>query len=34
MKKKPKMLLHACCAPCAAYVIEVLKDIFDLTIFF
>ncbi len=31
---KPKLLLHACCAPCASSVVERLKDFFDLTLYF
>ena len=31
---RPKLLLHACCAPCATYCIESLKDAFDLTVYF
>lgn len=31
---KPKLLLHACCAPCASSVIERLKDFFDITVYF
>lgn len=31
---KPTLLLHACCAPCASYPIEILKDAFDLTVYF
>lgn len=34
LDQKPKLLLHACCAPCASYVIDYLKDKFDITIFF
>lgn len=30
---KPRLLLHACCAPCATAVIERLKPDFDLTVF-
>lgn len=30
----PKLLLHACCAPCSSYVLEYLAEIFDITIFF
>lgn len=30
----PKLLLHACCAPCAAFPIEFLNEIFDCTIYF
>ena len=32
--KKPTLLLHACCAPCSSAVLEVLNDIFDITLFF
>lgn len=32
--KKPKLLLHACCAPCATTCIERLKEFFDITVFF
>lgn len=31
---RPTMLLHACCAPCASYVLEYLKPYFDLTVLF
>ncbi len=31
---KPKLLLHACCAPCATSVIERLKDKFRLSVYF
>ena len=31
---KEKFLLHVCCAPCAAHVISLLKDKFDLKLFF
>jgi len=31
---KPKMLLHICCAPCSTYVIESLKEKYDLTGYF
>lgn len=30
----PKLLLHACCAPCASACIERLKDSFDVTAYF
>lgn len=33
-EKKPKLLLHACCAPCSTMVIETLKNYFDISIFF
>ncbi len=29
-----KMLLHSCCGPCSTAVIDVLKDEYDLTIFY
>lgn len=32
--KKPKLLLHACCAPCSSAVLELLKDCFEITLFF
>jgi predicted adenine nucleotide alpha hydrolase (AANH) superfamily ATPase len=31
---KPKLLLHACCAPCSTACIERVKDFFDLTVYF
>ncbi len=31
---KPKLLLHACCGPCACYPIDWLHDIFDVTIYY
>ena len=31
---KPKLLLHACCAPCSSYVIEYSSSIFDITIYY
>ena len=30
----PKLLLHACCAPCSSYVIEYLSNFFDITILY
>jgi len=32
--KRPKLLLHACCAPCSSYVLEYLSQYFDLTLYF
>ena len=32
--RKPKLLLHACCAPCSSYVVEYLVKYFDITLFF
>ena len=34
LDKKPKLLLHACCAPCSSYVLEYLNDYFDITVFY
>ncbi|KUO66335.1 MAG: hypothetical protein APF84_18075 [Gracilibacter sp. BRH_c7a] len=31
---KDKLLLHACCAPCAGYVIEKLRQDYDLAIYY
>lgn len=31
---RPKLLLHACCAPCATYVVEYLKDFFEICILY
>ena len=31
---KPKLLLHACCAPCSSHTLMVLKDYFKITIFY
>ncbi len=33
-EKKPTLLLHACCAPCASAVLEVLVPYFEITLFF
>lgn len=33
-ENKPKLLLHACCAPCSSHTLLVLKDYFDITIFY
>ena len=31
---KPTLLLHSCCGPCSCYPLIVLKDYFDITIFY
>ncbi len=31
---RPKLLLHACCAPCSSHTILLLKEYFDITIFY
>lgn len=33
-EKKPKLLLHACCAPCSSYCLEYLCQFFDITVLF
>ena len=30
----PRLLLHACCAPCSSYVLEYLSRFFDITLFY
>lgn len=32
--KRPKMLLHACCAPCASSVLVQLYDYFEITVYY
>jgi len=31
---KPSLLLHACCTPCSCYPLILLKDYFDITVFY
>ena len=31
---RPRLLLHACCAPCSSYTLEYLTKYFDITLFF
>ena len=31
--RQPKLLLHACCAPCSTYVLEYLSKYFEITVF-
>ncbi len=31
---KERLLLHACCAPCSIYIINQLRDKFDVTVYF
>ena len=30
--RRPRLLLHACCAPCSSYVLEALTPYFDITV--
>ena len=32
--QRPRLLLHACCAPCSSYCLEYLEPFFDITVFF
>ena len=32
--RKPKLLIHSCCAPCSSYVLEYLYAYFDITILY
>ncbi|MGN0463764.1 MAG: epoxyqueuosine reductase QueH [Acutalibacteraceae bacterium] len=32
--KRPRLLLHACCAPCSSYCLEYLSEYFDITVLF
>ena len=31
---KPKLLLHACCAPCSSYVLDYLSKYFKITVYY
>lgn len=33
LEGRPRLLLHACCAPCSSAVLELLDRHFELTIF-
>ncbi|MCB1194801.1 epoxyqueuosine reductase QueH [bacterium] len=33
-ESKPRLLIHACCAPCAPYVVSEMKKDFDITLYF
>lgn len=32
--RRPRLLLHACCAPCSSYVLEYLSHYFDITLYY
>lgn len=34
LNNRPKLLLHVCCGPCSTIPIKILKDHFDITLFF
>lgn len=33
-KERPTLLLHSCCAPCSSYVLEYLRQYFQITVFY
>lgn len=33
-KGRPSLVLHSCCGPCSSYVMKVLTDFFDLSLFY
>lgn len=33
-EKRPRLLLHACCAPCSSYVLEYLSQRFSITLYY
>lgn len=34
LEGRPKLALHSCCGPCSSYVLEYLKEYFDITLFY
>lgn len=34
LTSKPRLLLHVCCAPCSSGVLPVLKEYFDITLYY
>lgn len=32
--ERKRLLLHSCCAPCSSYVMEYLREFFDITVFY
>lgn len=33
-ERRPKLLIHSCCAPCSSYVLEYLSSFFNITVFY
>ena len=31
---RPQLLLHSCCGPCSSYVLSILTNYFDITVYF
>ncbi len=34
LDKKPTLLLHSCCGPCSTHVLQLLNEVFDITVFY
>lgn len=34
LRNTPRLLLHACCAPCSSYVLEYLSNYFEITVLY
>lgn len=32
--RRPRLLLHSCCAPCSSYVLEYLSRYFEVTVYY
>ena len=32
--RRPRLLLHSCCAPCSSYVLEALTRFFDIDLYY
>ena len=32
--RRPRLLLHSCCAPCSSYVLEYLNRAFDIAVYY
>lgn len=32
--RRPRLLIHSCCAPCSSYVLEYLSEYFDITVYY
>lgn len=33
-QRRPRLLIHSCCAPCSSYVLEYLSEYFEITIYY
>lgn len=34
LEGRPRLLIHSCCAPCSSYVLEYLREYFDITVLY